>query len=155
MSDKWIVNENGNHIWVASNGPRATVYPTPDHTWAAVWNGALDGRPRRLKEKFAYPEDAEDAVEVADNEGQESDKWWPPDAEWIANKNGGYRRKVNGVVVSVKQAKSGSWYATRMGGMMLGQNGQTTWFRTAGEACGAVNAYEARQGSWRWIGQNH
>ncbi len=57
MSDKWIENSKGNWVWVGSDRLRATVYGTHDGMWSAIWNGAADRRPRRLKGKFEYPAD--------------------------------------------------------------------------------------------------
>ena len=59
MSEKWIENSKGNWVWVSSDRLRATVYGTHDGMWGAIWNGAVDGRPRRLKAKFECAEDAE------------------------------------------------------------------------------------------------
>ena len=39
-----------------------------------------------------------------------------------------------------KQAKSGSWHAVGMDGM-LGQGGRPMWFKTADEACKAVDRF--------------
>jgi hypothetical protein len=150
MMEEWIENGNGNWVWVDSDGARATVYAT-NNGWGGVWNGAADGRPRRLKAKFEDAEEAIDAVESAAMEGDASPKWYPPYDEWIESKKGGCHRKVNGAVVAVKQAKSGSWYAVAMGGALLGENGGATWFPTAEEACKAVNALADGSQSWCWI----
>jgi hypothetical protein len=151
VSDEWIENNNGNWVWVGLDGIRATVYTTGDGMWGAIWNGP-DGKPRRLKEKFGCAEDAQSAIETADREGSRSQKWWPPDDEWIKSKKGGYYRKVKGMVVSVKQAGSKSWYAVRMGGALLGQDGRPMWFTTAEEARRAVNDSAAGRGTRSWIG---
>jgi hypothetical protein len=113
--EKWMENHNGNWVWVdGSEGVRATVYANHDGTWGAIWNRTLDGMPRQLRAKFGCANDAQQAVEIADREGSGSLKWWPRDDEWIESKKGGFYRKVPGVIVSVKQAKSKSWYAVNM-----------------------------------------
>lgn len=151
MSEKWIENSKGNWVWVGSDRVCATVYGTHDGMWGAIWNGAADGRPRRLKGKFDYAEDAREAVQIADLEGEASSKWYPPDDEWLKSKKGGYYRKVNGAIVSVKQAKSKSWYAVSMEGALLGLNNRAAWFPTAEEACKSVDEFAADIGAWHWI----
>ncbi len=151
MSEKWIENSKGNWVWVSSDRLRATVYGTHDGMWGAIWNGAVDGRPRRLKAKFECAEDARETVEIAALEGAASPKWYPPDDEWLKSKKGGYYRRVNGEIVSVKQAKSKSWYAVSMGGALLGVNDRPVWFRTADEAAKAVTELAAGMGDWHWI----
>jgi hypothetical protein len=153
-ADGWIENPNGNWVWIRCGELVATVYATDDNEWCAIWNGAADSSSRRLKGKFDCAEDAQEEVEVADGEGEESPKWHPPDDQWIERKGGGYYRKVNGLVVSVKQAKSKSWYAVRMGGGLLGRSGRTSWFSTAEKACRAVDELNAAGGDWRWMARD-
>ena len=108
--------------------------------WGAIWNGAPDGRPRRLKGKFDYVDDARSALELAAAEGKYSEKWYPPDGEWQTSKAGGYYRRLDGTVVSVKKAKSGAWYAT-LAGAVLGQQGRPTWFQAPEDAQRAVEVF--------------
>jgi hypothetical protein len=150
MTEGWIENSNGNFVWVECGEVRATVYACGD-MWGGIWSGAMDGQPRRLKGKFARPEDAQAAVEKADHQGERSELWWPPDSKWLPTKKGGYYRKINGAVVSVKQSKSGSWYAVHMNGALLGQHGSPEWFSTAEEARKAVAALAAGSGTYSWI----
>jgi hypothetical protein len=150
--EKWMENHNGNWVWVdGSEGVRATVYANHDGTWGAIWNRALDGMPRQLRAKFGCANDAQQAVEIADREGSGSLKWWPRDDEWIESKKGGFYRKVHGVIVSVKQAKSKSWYAVNMTGALLGENGSPAWRASAEDSCRAVDEFAARTGHWQWI----
>jgi hypothetical protein len=151
MGEGWMLNSRGNWVWVDHTGARATVYEGTDGMWGAIWNGANDQKPRRLKGKFECPEEARFAVEAADRQGELSDRWYPPDDEWQESKKGGYHRRLNGAVVAVKQARSGSWYAVRMDGSRLGEHGAPSWFNTAAEACRAVNAFAARRGNYSWI----
>lgn len=153
MIEKWIENCKGNWVGVGFGCIHATVYAIDDGMWGAIWNGAADGRPRRLKEKFDSAEDAQAAIEVAADEGEESERWWPSDDTWMKRKGGGFYRKVEGMIVSVKQARSKSWYAVCMGGALLGQHRRPVWFTTAEEACKAVDALDAGRGNWSWIGR--
>jgi hypothetical protein len=150
FNEGWKANSNGNFVWLGFGRLRATVYVRDDGTWGGIWNDASDGRPRRLKGTFDTPEEAQSAIESGDLEGDESDCWCPADDEWQERKKGGFYRKVNGVTVSVKQAKSKSWYAVRMGGARLGENGYIKWFSTAEEACNAVDALTRGHGAYCW-----
>jgi hypothetical protein len=131
MEYDWIENSNGNWVLI-DDGVEATVYEAGDE-WSAVWNGAPDGKARRLKAKYSTSEEAIAAVEAAIAEGPNSMRWWPPDDQWLPTKKGGYYRKYNGVVISVKQARSGAWFVTN-GSASLGRYGRTTWFTTDAEA---------------------
>jgi hypothetical protein len=88
---------------------------------------------RGLKAKYSIADEAMAAVETAIKEGQASLKWWPPEDQWQPAKKGGYYRKHKGVVISVKQAKSGAWFAAN-GSASLGRYGRTTWFTTGSDA---------------------
>ena len=149
MTEKWIENGNGNWVWVGPDGVSATVYAT-HNGWGGVWNGPADGRPRRLNAKGEDAEEGMSLIEEAVSQGDASLMWSPPDEEWKERKKGGYYRKVNGAVVSVKQARSGSWYAVHDGDL-LGQSGSPMWFITAKEACTAVDDLDAGSGLWHWI----
>jgi hypothetical protein len=83
-------------------------------------------------------------------EGKNSLKWLPPEEEWLPTKKGGCYRKHKGVVISVKQAKSGSWYATN-GSASLGRYGRTTWFETDAQARAAVDAFARGGDEWHWV----
>jgi hypothetical protein len=52
--------------------------------------------------------------------------------------------------VSVKRAKSGSWYAAT-DGALVGQRGQPIWFADEHAARTAVDQLEHRCGGWEWI----
>lgn len=146
-----MINSNGNHVWVLGGGVRATIYQTRDGRWGGIWNGAADGKARRLKGTFDDAEDAVLAIELADQQGEHSARWHTPDDQWKKRKAGGYYKKVKGTIVSVKQAKSGSWYAATMNGAFLGQDGDPTWFNTAEEAVRAVEARLAGSVDYAWI----
>jgi hypothetical protein len=129
----------------------ATVYATDDGCSGAVLNDTGDG-PRRLKGKHRSAEDVQEIVEQVERDGIDPDQWYPPDGEWQPRKGGGHYRKLYGSIVSVKQAKSGAWYAA-MSGAMLGQRGQLMWFADEHEAMRAVDQSEHRVGGWEWIGR--
>ena len=78
--------------------------------------------------------------------------WWPPEDEWLPTKKGGYYRKHSGVVISVKRAKSGSWFATNSSAS-LGRYGRTTWFSSDADARAAVDALAQGVGDWHWVSQ--
>jgi hypothetical protein len=152
MDYDWKEIENGNWV-LLDDGVAATVYKAGDD-WGAVWNGAPDRKPRRLVAKLPSSEETISAVEAAIGEGEHSWKWWPPECDWRQNKKGdGFYRKHNGVPISVKQAKSGSWYAV-MAGALLGQGGHPRWFATAAEACNAADELTRGGSSWAWIRRN-
>jgi hypothetical protein len=90
------------------------------------------------------------ATEGAIAEGPNSMGWWPPDDQWLQTKKGGFYRKHNGIVISVKRASSGSWYVTN-GSASLGRYGRTNWFSTDAEARSAVDAFVRGSGEWQWI----
>ncbi len=149
MDYEWKETGNGNWVLLGDDGVEATVYQATDR-WGAIWNGAPDGKPRHLKAKYPSAEEAIAATEAAIAEGSSSMKWWPPEDQWLPAKKGGYYRKHNGVVISVKQARTGSWFVTN-GTASLGRYGRTTWFATDAEARNAFDAFAGGSGEWQWI----
>jgi hypothetical protein len=150
MNSDWRETESGNWVLIEGEELEATVYRT-GASWGAVWNGAADGRSRRMKQKCDDPETAMSSVETAIAEGKDSLRWLPPDQQWQPTKMGGWYRKLNGLIVSVKQAKSGSWYVGNSAGGFLGKEGRTTWFSTDKQARDAADAIAAGGGDWGWI----
>jgi hypothetical protein len=149
MDYDWKETENSNWV-LLDDGVVATVYKTGDE-WGAVWNGAPDGKPRRLKAKLPSSDETISAAEAAIAESERSLRWWPPECDWRQNKKGnGFYRKHNGMTISVKQAKSGSWYTMR-DGALLGQGGRPTWFATAAEARNAADCFANGIGAWTWV----
>jgi hypothetical protein len=93
-------------------------------------------------------------VKDAIAEGEDDPRWEALECGWKkTKKGGGYYRKQEGMTISVKQAKSGSWYAVNMVGALLGQAGRTTWFPTAEQAREAVDALLGGNYNWCWIGR--
>jgi hypothetical protein len=118
----------------------------------AVWNGAPDGKPRRLVARLSSSDETIAAAEAAIAEGERSLRWWPPECDWRQNKKGdGFYRKHNGLTISVKQAKSGSWYAINLHGALLGQGGRPTCFASAAEARSAANRFADGTGTWTGV----
>jgi len=70
------------------------VYST-ENGWGAVWNGAVDAKPRRLKMKFQSAEETMCIVESAIAEGERSPRWEALECGWKKTKKGdGYYRKA-------------------------------------------------------------
>jgi hypothetical protein len=152
VSEGWTENSKGNWVLRDDGDLEATVYKAGSE-WGTVWNGARDGSARRLKAKHATAEEAMAAAESAIAEGSNSIKWWPPDEQWQQSQKGGYYRKHDGQLISVKKAKSGSWFATN-GSASLGRYGRTAWFPTAEEARAAVDAFASGASEWHWVARN-
>jgi hypothetical protein len=147
--DRKTETENGNWV-LLDDGLVATVYKAGDE-WGAVWNGAPDGKPRRLPGKRPSSDETIAAAEAAIAEGERGLRRWPPECDWRQNKKGdGFYRMHNGLTISVKQAKSGSWYAINLHGALLGQGGRPTWFAAAAEARNAVDRFADGTGTWTW-----
>lgn len=148
--DGWVENNNGNWVWIYGGEVIATVFTYSDESWGAVWSGSGDGEPRFLKARCNSAEEAQSLLEDAIEEGDGSSLWWPANNQWTESKKGSYYRKVDGATISVKQAKSGSWYAAGIDGV-LGQGGRPMWFKTAEEACKAVDLFAVGSGGMQLI----
>jgi hypothetical protein len=139
-------------VLIDDDDVEATVF-FKDGEWGGVWNGASDRQPRVLKAKY---EDADRVIELMDQaivEGAESSLWWEPALTWRKTKDrkGWYCKVAGGAVASVKQAKTGSWYASRMGEAMLGRHGRAEWFASAEEAKQAVAQTTIDGSQWEWV----
>jgi hypothetical protein len=148
--DRWVENSKGNHVALGNGGVIGTVYQTPDGGWSGIWSGGADGPPQRLKGEYCSVEEVQQIIEQTERDGMDPAEWHQPDGEWRQAKKGGYYRRLFGSVVSVKQARSGSWYAT-MDGTFIGQRGQPTWFADEHASRAAVDQSERRCGAWEWI----
>jgi hypothetical protein len=146
--DRWIENAKGNHVALADGRVIGTVYQTKEGRWSGVWSGEVDGQRQRLQGEYWSVEEVQEIIEQTDRDGMDPDQWCPPDGEWQPRK--GALQGLYGSIVSVKQAKSGAWYAA-MSGAMLGQRGQPMWFADEHEAMRAVDQSEHRRGGWEWI----
>src|SRR5262249_37219904 len=143
--------ENGNANFVVRDGSSvlATVYSTGDE-WCANWNGAPDGKARRLKAKYPTSEEACEAAERAIDEGQGSKKWWPLDGEWRRTEKGNPHTMIDTVPVSVKRARSGYFYVANALRGLLGRGSKPAWFSTEQDAMNAVTELRAHCGDWAW-----
>jgi hypothetical protein len=150
--DRWVENAKGNYVAFGDGGVIGTVYRKQNGHWSAIWNGETDGMPQRLKGEYSSAEEVQEIIEQTDRDGVYPDRWYPPDCEWQPRKGGGSYRKLHGSIVSVRQARSGSWYAA-MQGALLGQCGKPTWFTDQHEAMTAVDQSQHRRGGWEWIRQ--
>jgi hypothetical protein len=153
VSEGWTENSNGNWLLIDGGEHEATVYKT-DFEWRTVWNGARDGKARRLKAKHLTAEEQMTATEAAIAEGANSIKWWPPDDRWQTTKKGdGYYRRLSGATISVKRTRRGSWCVTN-GSASLGSFGRTSWFASDAEARSAFDAFTRGEGGWHWVARD-
>ena len=70
----WRENAKGNWVLIDGGDLTATVHST-GNGWGAIWNGAADGKARRLKMKFRSAEEAMGIVDSAIAEGERSPRW--------------------------------------------------------------------------------
>jgi hypothetical protein len=140
--DGWRETDNGNYVLIEGGDLVATVFSKDGESWGAVWNGAADGKPRFLKARCDSAEEAQALLEDAIEGGDEA-RWWPIDNQWTLSKKGDPYRRVEGAgAITVKRAKSGSFFACGADGL-LRQGGKPMWFPTAAAARAAVDRYAA------------
>ncbi len=126
MSDEWITNPKGNRVWVQGGSHVATVFSKNDGGWGAVIGGLLlAGQAKSAEDMMARVEDVLLQPDKA--------RYVLPKGAWQRTKAGGYFKKTNGGIISVKQAKSGSWYATSQHGMLPSPE-KPKWCKSAEEA---------------------
>lgn len=128
--NEWNENSNGNYVYVIDSDDIMTVFKNRDGDWVGAY------KDRFTKGKF---DTAEEAMEVMDSvlEGDTSMLRAPPIRGWIKNKAGsGYHRHTSDGIASVKQSKSGSWYAIIEGSLLRDE-----WFNTAQGAMAAVDRF--------------
>jgi hypothetical protein len=126
MRGEWTTNSKDNKVLLDYDSVIATVFHKEDDTWGAVINGQL---------LVGSADSAEDMMEHVQEVLLQPDKarYVPPKGAWLRSKAGGYYKRTVGGTVSVKQAKSGSWYATSQAGMLPSPE-KPRWFATAAEA---------------------
>ena len=123
MSD-WLENDNGNYVYVIDSDDVMTVYERN-----GLWFGVYDNH--FTAEGFKNSEQAMTVMEKAVLEDSldllvERN---PRPTGWLKTKTGGFQRYRNGCTMTVKQAKSGSWY------LVINQNMlKDNWFKTVEEA---------------------
>jgi hypothetical protein len=116
----WDENRNGNYVTENDEGKTITVFRCKDDLYRGICDEEI------TDDGYLTPEEAMEAI---DSDTAVFTKMRARSTWWKANKNGGYSRKNDGVLLSVKQSRSGSWYCTI--GTRL-QEGQ--WFETHEEA---------------------
>lgn len=102
---EWRENKNGNYIYVLDSGEVMTVY-LRDGLWFGVYDECLS------EEGFCDPERAMALMERAVLRGQRDllVRRKPVLPWWQETKSGGYQCVRRDCILTVKQAKSGSWY---------------------------------------------
>jgi hypothetical protein len=151
---KWVEQTDRSIAWAIGDRTLGRVY-SDGGRWRTTWRGELDGGCAMLSDDFSTAHDACLAAE----------KHWPPSwrqfSGWLESKNGGYFRKFGGRrVVYVRRAAEG-WYAVQADGKLLGNSGKVSWFKTAVDACAAVekelytpvdaDPFVSSREYWHWI----
>lgn len=123
MSD-WRENSNGNYVYVLDTDHVMTVFER-----AGLWFGVYDNR--FTEDGMSTPEKAMAFMEqaVLNEKLHLLVKRTPIPTGWRSTKTGGFHCHRNGGTMTVKQAKSGSWYLLENQTMVQGK-----WFKTAEEA---------------------
>ena len=123
MSD-WRENSNGNYVYVLDTDHVMTVFER-----AGLWFGVYDNR--FTEDGMNTPEKAMAFMEqaVLNEKLHLLVKRTPIPTGWRSTKTGGFHCHRNGGTMTVKQAKSGSWYLLENQTMVQGK-----WFKTAEEA---------------------
>ena len=118
---EWNENDNGNYVYVIDSDDVMTVYERNGQ-----WFGVYDNR--FTEEGLKTAEQAMTIMEKAVLEDRldmlvERN---PRPSGWMKTKTGGFQRYRNGCNLTVKQAKSGSWYLVINQTML-----KDKWFKTA------------------------
>ena len=123
MSD-WRENSNGNYVYVLDTDHVMTVFER-----AGLWFGVYDNR--FTEDGMSTPEKAMAFMEqaVLNEKLHLLVKRTPIPTGWRSTKTGGFHCHRNGGTMTVKQAKSGSWYLLENQTIVQGK-----WFKTAEEA---------------------
>jgi hypothetical protein len=126
MRGEWSTNSKGNKVLLDYDSLIATVFHKDDDTWGAIINGQL------LVGSAVSAEDMMEHVQEVLLHPYKA-RYVPPKGTWLRSKAGGYYKRAHGTTISVKQAKTGSWFAASREGM-LSVGGKARWFATAEEA---------------------
>jgi len=102
---EWRESKNGNHVYALDSGEVMTVY-LRDGLWFGVYDECF------TEEGFSDPEKAMALMERAVLRGQRDllVRRKPVLPWWRETKSGGYQCVRRDCTLTVKQAKSGSWY---------------------------------------------
>ena len=118
---EWNENDNGNYVYVIDSDDFMTVYERNGE-----WFGVYDNR--FTDEGFKTAEQAMTVMEKAVLEDRLDilvERNSRPTG-WLKTNTGGFQRHRNGGTMTVKQAKSGSWYLV-INQIML----KDKWFKTS------------------------
>ena len=120
---EWTEKDNGNYIYILDSSVMTVFKKKGSVGWGGVYEDDF------LKGSYDTPEEAQKELERFVFKGESRLAKSIPSG-WQASKNGGYYRNIPSGIVSVKKAKSGSWYITGPQGTIL----ENTWLETAEEA---------------------
>lgn len=119
----WSENSNGNYVYVIDTDDVMTVFP---NQMFGGWTGRYGDT--FLKGSFDTPEEAQEAMEKLVFCGR-SELGKTKSSSWKPSKKGGYYKQTTQGIATVKQAKTGKWFATLDGSFIEGK-----WFANEDEA---------------------
>lgn len=121
---EWRENTNGNHVYVLDSHEVMTVY-NRNGEWFGVYDNQF------TEEGFSDPQMAMALMEraVLAKEAGLLVRKRPIATGWRQTKSGSYQRVSSDCILTVKQAKSGSWYLMVDQTLFKGR-----WFDSAEEA---------------------
>lgn len=118
----WNEIKNGNHICVDDDSIQITVFPDKNGRWRGI-------RDERITEQgYDTAEEAMTAIEEGEVDFVRFSSG-PKNTGWKPAKKGGYYCYRDGVILTAKQASSGSWYLSVDGRFVPNR-----WFSTYEEA---------------------
>ena len=126
----WYESNNGNYVYSISKGDVMTVYKKKDGDWGGIYDG------RYLRGSYANPEEAQERMESWIIDGDSSLEAPPRILGWQPAKKGGFYKKANGGIATVKQAKSSKWFITINGDMV-----ERVWLNSPEEAMQKADEY--------------
>jgi hypothetical protein len=118
----WHETNSGNYVTEDDEYITITVFTDKNGAWRGI-------RDEYITEE-GY-ESAEAAIKAIEQRKAEFVKFRPSQSttDWRSAKKGGYYRYKSGEILTTKQAKSGKWFVTRNGAMVLNK-----WFPSFEEA---------------------
>jgi hypothetical protein len=126
--NEWQENSKGNYVYVIEADDLMSVFKNRDGEWAGAYQN------RFTKGTFVSAEKAMRAMEPI-LDGELSMLKPPIERGWLRNKGGsGFHRLTPDGILSVKESKTGKWYATIFGNLL-----KNHWFDTAQAAKAEVD----------------
>jgi len=118
----WTENNNGNYVAEDEDYEKITVFIDKTGQWRGI-------REERITE-FGYPT-AEEAMSAIEKNQVDfvRIRVRADTTDWRPAKKGGFYRLRHDQIITVKQAKSGSWYISIQGKLV-----ENRWFQTSEEA---------------------